>query len=204
MRRARYGTTTALVGVGALVVAFLASACADSSGAGGTGGDEAEATPSATASTSALSPSPSGEPGASPSVPPGGLPELAEVEIVAGAAGRGLSDGVEGTMDSPAGVGWSPEAGLLYVVTFGSSSCPTLAESAAKGDGDELTVVLVPPPADAICTMDYAPTTTVVAVPDGADAGSPVTVTLGDLGAVEVEPRAKEGQAGAVAWAAAS
>jgi hypothetical protein len=127
-----------------------------------------------------------------------------DVELAAGAAGRGLPDGVEGTMDSPAGAGWSPETGLLYVVTFGSSSCPTLAEAQAAEDGEAVAVTLVPPPANVACTMDYAPTTTVVAVPDGSDTGEPLTVTLGDKGDVEVQPRATEGAPGEMAWVAPS
>lgn len=196
MRQARHGMTAAL-GVGVAVVALLMAACADSSGAGGSGG-EAEPTSSATSPTPDASPTE--EPSASPSLPEGGLPSFDEVAVVAGASGRGLPAGVDGTMESPAGVGWSTEAGLLNVVTYGSSSCPTIAEADATGDGQKVVVALVPPAANAICTMDYVPTTTVVAAPDGTDSAAPVTVTLGDLGAVEVLPPAADGEAGKMAW----
>lgn len=117
---------------------------------------------------------------------------------------RGLPDGVEGTTDSPAGAAWAPEAGLLYVVTYGSSSCPTTAEPRAAHDGGAVVVTLVPPPEDAICTMDYAPTTSVVGVPAGADTGEPVTVRLGEHGTVELAPRPGPVDPGPPAWVAVS
>ena len=51
---------------------------------------------------------------------------------------------------------------------------------------------------DAPCTRDYAPTTSVVAVPVGTDNGEPLRVQLGDLGSVVVEPRGPEYEPGAV------
>lgn len=119
---------------------------------------------------------------------------------------RGLPDGAEGTFDSPAGVAWSPDPGVLLVVTYGSSSCPLLAEAEAGWDdaGKTLDVGMVEPDPGLACTMDYAPTTSAVAVPPDADAGTSVTVRLGDLGEVEVSPRAKDGVAGPVAWVPAA
>ena len=192
MRTARHGITSTLLGAGALALAFVLTGCAQATEGGGapTGGSDDAASPTQ---------SPSPEPSARPSP---GKQQASDMELVAGAVGRGLPAGVEGTMDSPAGVGWTPETGLLYVVTYGSSSCPTLAEAEATGQGEAIEIVLVPPPADAMCTMDYAPTTTVVAVPDGADTGAPLTVTLGDRGKVEVEPRASDGEPGGIAWVA--
>jgi hypothetical protein len=128
----------------------------------------------------------------------------ADVTLEPGAVVRGLPVGVEGTMDSPAGAAWAPEEGLLYVVTYGSSSCPTTAEPQAAHDGGTVVVTLVPPPDDEICTMDYAPTTSVVGVPAGADSGEPVTVRLGDGWTVELAPRAGPDQPGPPAWVAAS
>lgn len=126
--------------------------------------------------------------------------DWAGVELAPGVVVRGLPDGVEGTQDSPAGAAWSPAERLLYVITYGSSSCPTTTHPEAAVDGGTVVVTLVPPPADAICTMDYAPTTSVVGVPDGADSGEAVTVQLGDAGTVEVAPRPAPDEPGPAAW----
>jgi hypothetical protein len=128
----------------------------------------------------------------------------ADVTRAPGVVVRGLPAGVEGTTDSPVGAAWAPEEGLLYVVTYGSSSCPTTAERQATHDGGAVVVTLVPPPDDAICTMDYAPTTSVVGVHAGADAGEPVTVRLGERGTVELAPRPGPDRPGPPAWVAAS
>ncbi|QAY70227.1 hypothetical protein [Xylanimonas protaetiae] len=98
-----------------------------------------------------------------------------------------------------AGVVWSAQAGVLYVVTWGSSSCPTLA-AAATGDADGVTVTFVPLPADAACTADLGPTTSAVAVPEGADDGADLTVTLDSLGTVVVPPREAAGVTGPPSW----
>ena len=153
------------------------------------------------------SPSPSASDGGSED---GKLPDAADMELAAGNSGRGLPPGLEGSTDSTVGVAWAPESGLLYVVTNGSSSCPTFAEPQATiGSGGKsagvaaadgvLTVQLVPP-SDGICTMDFVPTTTVVEVPAEADTGDPVPVVLGDKGDVELLPRPAEGEPGPVAW----
>jgi hypothetical protein len=128
----------------------------------------------------------------------------ADVTRAPGVVVRGLPAGVEGTTDSPVGAAWAPEEGLLYVVTYGSSSCPTTAEPQATHDGGAVVVTLVPPPDDAICTMDYAPTTSVVGVHADADSGEPVTVRLGERGTVELAPRPGPDQPGPPAWVAAS
>jgi len=184
---ARAVVLAGLAGVLALVVA----ACASPGPAGG-GSSEPDG-PSA-------SPSASPEPSASPSA-------SGEVTGVPGPGehARGLPEGAEGTFDSPAGAAWAPERGVLLVVTYGSSSCPRLAEAeGAWDDAHEALDVGLVDPDPGPCTMDYAPTTSAVAVPSDADAGEPVTVRLGDLGTVQVEPRAKDGEAGPVAWVEAA
>ncbi|WP_125773129.1 hypothetical protein [Antribacter gilvus] len=191
MRRTGSGL---LLGVSAAVALLALTACAqqvDTPGGGGSaspspeastgGGDEASPSPTATSS------------GAEAPV------DAAAMPLEPGATGRGLPDGVPGSMDSPAGAAWSPEEGLLYVVTYGSSSCPSLAEPEATADGGTVTVSLLPPK-DGMCTMDWAPTTTVVAVPAGTDEAAPVSMVLGTHGTVEVPPRATAGETGEAAW----
>lgn len=164
-------------------LALLVTACA--SGAPSGDGSSGPSSPSASPS-----PSPSGE--------VTGVPAPGEHV-------RGLPEGAEGTFDSPAGVAWSPTPGVLLVVTYGSSSCPRLAEAEAGWDDahEALDVGMVDPDPGP-CTMDYAPTTSAVAVPQDADAGAPVTVRLGDLGTVEVPARAAAGETGPVGWVAAA
>lgn len=198
---ARAGATALSIGVTA---ALALSGCAQSDvGGSGSGGSTASASPSPDGgSTASSSPSASAE--------QDGMPQAADMEIVAGSSGRGLPPGLEGSVDSTAGVAWAPVAGLLYVVTNGSSSCPTLAEPAATmgagGKGanvsaaDAVLTVTLLPASDEICTMDFVPTTTVVEAPAEADTGRPVPVMLGDKGKVELQPRSAEGEPGPVAW----
>ncbi|MFE5309677.1 hypothetical protein [Isoptericola sp. NPDC056605] len=183
--------------VAALAVLVTACASGGSPGSGSTSGSPAPSSPAAPSS----SPSPSSPAGPSSSPAPSdgaAAPEPGEHV-------RGLPDGAEGTFDSPAGAAWSPTPGVLLVVTYGSSSCPRVAEAeAAWDDAHEAVVVDLVEPDPGPCTMDYAPTTSAVAVPSDADAGTPVTVRLGDLGEVEVRPRAKDATAGPVAWVPAA
>lgn len=198
----RAGATALGIGV---TVALALSGCAQSD-VGGSGGGESVATTAPEESDMA---SPSESDGAGED---GKLTGAADMEIVPGNSGRGLPPGLKGSTDSTVGVAWAPEPGLLYVVTNGSSSCPTLAEPEATigaGSGGKagdvaaadgvLTVTLVPP-SQGICTMDFVPTTTVVEAPAEADTGQPVPVMLGDKGTVELEPRSADGKPGPVAW----
>ena len=179
-----------LLAAAVAALALLVTACA-SEGAPGGGSAPSPVSPPSSPSPSPVSPGPGSPDG--PAAPAPG-------EHV-----RGLPDGVEETLDSPAGAAWSPEHGVLLVVTYGSSSCPRVAEPEAAWDdaGEALDVGLVEPAAGA-CTMDYVPTTSALTVPADADAGTPVVVRLGDLGEVEVAPRAADGEAGPVAWVPAA
>ena len=190
-----------------MTAALALSGCAQSDVGGSEAGDSNAAASQSPEESDMTSPSPSPTDGAGQD---GQLPQAADMEIAAGNSGRGLPPGLEGNTESTVGVAWSPEEGLLYVVTNGSSSCPMLAEpeatigsggKSAKVDAPDgvLTVRFVPP-SDGICTMDFVPTTTVVKVPAEADTGDPVPVVLGDKGDVELLPRPAEGEPGPVAW----
>ncbi|GAA1848496.1 hypothetical protein [Myceligenerans crystallogenes] len=126
---------------------------------------------------------------------------------------RGLPPGIEpgpGDGATP-GVVWAPQAGLVYVVTVGSSSCPLVAEPRARnttsGSGlalaeqvADIDVEVREPDPHAICTADHVPTTTAVAAPAGKDHGSPVTVRIEGIGRSELAPRVNPGQVGPPAW----
>jgi hypothetical protein len=201
----RAGATA--LGLG-MTAALVLSGCAQSD-VGGSDAGTAETSPAPEESDMA-SPSPSDETSAGAGED-GKVPQAADMEVAAGSTGRGLPPGLEGSTESTAGVAWAPVEGLLYVVTNGSSSCPTYAEPAATmgaGDGKGagvaaengvLTVQLVPPD-NGICTMDFVPTTTVVEVPAEADTGEEIPVMVGDKGTVQLPPRAAEGEPGPVAW----
>ena len=100
---------------------------------------------------------------------------------------QGLPPGVsEQTPDTPGGAGWSETGNELYVVTFGSSSCPSVANEITV-DGTTLTVKLIET-GGAVCTADYSPTTSTVPVPGGIDTAVSQVITIGELGEVTVPP----------------
>lgn len=200
------GTTRVLVAtLGLGVTAGLTlSGCAQSD----VGGSSDPGSGTASSDTGA-SESPSADP--SEEGGDGTLPEAAEMGTEPGTSGRGLPPGLEGSTESPAGVAWAPDEGLLYVVTNGSSSCPTPAEAEATfgaGNGaksgvaaaDGVLTVRLLPEEDGICTMDFVPTTTVVEVPAEADTGEEIPVAIGDKGTVQLQPRPADGEPGPVAW----
>ncbi|MFC8731370.1 hypothetical protein ACFT5B_02785 [Luteimicrobium sp. NPDC057192] len=92
-----------------------------------------------------------------------------------------------------AGVGWTADDALLYVVVAGSSSCPPVASSPATRTSDGIAVVVEKDRyAGQACTADMAPTTTVVALPDGVAPGAAVSVVIDGRGPVTL-PAAADG-----------
>jgi hypothetical protein len=83
-------------------------------------------------------------------------------------------------------VGWSG-AGRMYLVTFGSGSCPKLPTS-VSATGSSRLIVTTASSSDGPCTMDFGPTTSVVDVPLGIDDTKPVEVTVDGV-ASTVAPR---------------
>lgn len=100
--------------------------------------------------------------------------------LVAGSFIVGLPPGL-GTppTDAAAGVGRTSDPTLLYVVTFGSSTCPSVADPTATSTGDGALEITFPEPDDGICTQDYVPATTVVGLPDGVDGAGELAVAVG-------------------------
>lgn len=83
--------------------------------------------------------------------------------------------------------GWV-NASLVAIVTYGSSSCVPTVESVST-DGSNVAVQFATPPADQVCTMDYASRVTLADV--GAEAGDgPVSLVLsgGNVQAVDPVP----------------
>ncbi|NKY38215.1 hypothetical protein [Cellulomonas septica] len=166
----------------AVVVMATVCSCATSSG----GEPEGEAT--------SRSPSASTTTEASPQA-------IQDAVLEAGVTGSGLPEGVTPPDDSGSpGAGWAPDDGLLYVITFGSSTCPIVTEPEATVAGGTLTVT-VAATSQGPCTMDFVPTTSVVGVPDDVDESAPVTVDLGDQVVLDVQPRSAAGAAGPITWA---
>lgn len=97
---------------------------------------------------------------------------------------QGLPAGVsEAPESATAGASWSADGSELYVVTFGSSSCPLVAQSVQESTDGALEVTLVET-GGAVCTMDYTPTTTTVSDLGEVDPSAEHEVTLGELGAL--------------------
>ncbi|KSU56425.1 hypothetical protein [Microbacterium enclense] len=78
-----------------------------------------------------------------------------------------LGDVSSASEDLAPSAGWVTSS-LVAIVTYGSSSCVPVVES-VTADGDRVAVQFAAPPADQVCTMDYAPRVTLADV--GAEAG---------------------------------
>lgn len=122
-----------------------------------------------------------------------------ELELTAGWSAVGLPSEL-GTppADAVAGVARTSDDALIAVVTFGSSTCPQVADARATGVGDQVTVTF-PTPEDGPCTLDYVPATSVVELPAGTDAEAELTVIIGDWGSVTLPTGSTD-----AAWATAT
>jgi hypothetical protein len=83
-------------------------------------------------------------------------------------------------------VGWSGLR-LMYLVTYGSGSCPRLPTSVSATGSNQLAITTASD-SDGPCTMDFGPTTSVVDVPQGIDDTKPVQVTVDGV-VLTVPPR---------------
>lgn len=154
--RRRTGSVAALAGAALLVVAGCASG--DAGGSGTT-----------------TEPPASTEP-ATPATP-------APLTLTPGSTVVGLPDDLDAPpIDAVAGAARTTDPTLLYVVTFGSSTCPSVADPTATSTGAGAVEVTFPEPGDGACTQDYVPATTVVALPDDVDGAADLTVAVGTWG----------------------
>lgn len=71
---------------------------------------------------------------------------------------------------------WLEEGASFELTTYGSSSCPAEVAEVLLDAADLVTLQLAPP-SEGACTMDMAPTTQTVELPEGAD-GRPLGVAL--------------------------
>ena len=69
------------------------------------------------------------------------------------------------------------DPGRMYVVTFGSSTCPKVPTGATVGAGNRLTDA-TKPTSDGPCTMDISPTTSLFDVPAALDDTKTVEVSI--------------------------
>lgn len=171
-----------------LAAAGLLAALAACSGGSGGAADASSGAASTSAGSGSAEPS---EP--APSEPaPSGSP----LALTAGASVVGLPDGVTAPpVGAVAGASRTTDPSLIYVVTFGSSTCPMVAdpEAVATGAADVGAVeITFPEPTAAACTADYVPATTVVALPD-ASSGD-LQVVLGPAGDVTLPAGSTEPQ----------
>jgi hypothetical protein len=132
--------------------------------------------------------------GSTPTATAGG-----DLELTAGSSALDLPPGAgEQPADAAAGAARTSDDTLLYVVTFGSSTCPQVADATAEAAGADAVEVTFPEPGDGPCTADFVPSTTVVALPDSVDPGSDLTVTIGTWGVVTLPAGSQD-----VVWATA-
>jgi hypothetical protein len=73
-------------------------------------------------------------------------------------------------------VAWLEEGASFELTTYGSSSCPAEVAEVLLDAADLVTLQLAPP-SEGACTMDMAPTTQTIELPEGAD-GRPLGVAL--------------------------
>jgi len=108
------------------------------------------------------------------------------VVVLAGCDTPGIADRVSpgappGALVDPLSEGpvaaWVQDGTRFAVVTFGSSSCPSVATALTVEAEDRLSLMLGRSPNDP-CTADMAPTTHEFELPDGIT-GKPITITVG-------------------------
>jgi len=120
--------------------------------------------------TTDTTPTPTPTPTPSPSTTSDAVPSVAETSF------PGAPDGVtEGETAVVAG----DDARHLQVVTYGSSTCPVLPTDVTwDAAAQTVAITLTGPSGDDVCTMDFVPTTSVVALPDDAPDAAGLTVEV--------------------------
>ena len=107
---------------------------------------------------------------------PEGVEPAEDLEVVVTGSYRGQTeiagdatlDGKGGGLDEAApSAGWAT-AEIFLLLTWGSSTCPPLISGAVATTPTEVTVTIDPLPADQVCTADFGPRVSVIAV-EGLD-----------------------------------
>lgn len=121
-------------------------------------------------------------------------PSGSPLALTAGASAFGLPEGVTGPpAGAVAGAARTTDPGLIYVVTFGSSTCPMVADPTAVATGpagSAAVEITFPEPTAGACTADHVPATSVVALPE-AGSGD-LRVVLGPAGDVTLPARSDD------------
>jgi hypothetical protein len=108
--------------------------------------------------------------------------------------------------EARAGAAWSGDPGVLWIVTWGSSSCPLVVDSVTilpgPAPGPNYQLSFVPYPAQTPCTADLAPTTSAVQWSGGSEAT--IYLFLDGIGTLTLEPRdanaVAQGAPGPATW----
>lgn len=90
----------------------------------------------------------------------------------------GVADGSVRAADDSWAAKLSESDRLLYVTTYGSSTCPSFLTSVKLSDGDHLEATVDVENAKAICTADLMPWTSSIAVPESVFSHAIVRVSL--------------------------
>ena len=167
----RHSRTTTLALTAVLATVMVAGCSSDDTPSDGASATQTTQAPSSDTTTTEA-------PGTSPDdAAAGSLPDGVTV---------GLPEGVEPPAEASGGAGLGADGATLWVVTFGSSTNPTVA-TVESADSSTVTVALNPVDPDGPATADYVPTTTVLDLPDGLDTAAPIQVVLAGTGTVEVD-----------------
>ena len=80
-------------------------------------------------------------------------------------------------LDPSTTVGWLVRGKSVLVIVYGSGSCPSIPATIDVRSADEVALVFPSLSTFTVCTMDYGPHSTAVALPSDVT-GRPLTVTL--------------------------
>ena len=117
---------------------------------------------------------------------PEGIDPAGDLEIAvtwSDATGDTELEGVAGLTtveDGLPSAGWTDEDGTFALLTWGSSGCRPVIQDAAVSAPGEIAVTFVEPAPDRICTADFAPRVTMVAVSGVSDDTAYEAVLQGD------------------------
>jgi len=105
-----------------------------------------------------------------------GLALLALAGCASGSPSPGGTSSAPASSTAVAGAAWLDGGHAAAIVSMGSSTCIPAA-GAVSASGQKVTVEFAAPPANQVCTADYAPRATYVALPDGVNPAQDVQVT---------------------------
>jgi hypothetical protein len=96
----------------------------------------------------------------------------------------GEPKGVEAPPSSAGGAPfsvWLKKGTQFTITTYGSSTCPPIGTGLTVTGSNKITIAIKTYPKDKICTMDYAPHTTVFGTPGQVDPHKDAKITVQDV-----------------------